>query len=70
MMCNLYIHTMKLHPGGSDSRNDPGVRLVYSDNTHRAEHAHMRPLNEWQILELGHFEDGNFEKKISQHWGC
>ena len=54
---------MKLHPGGSDSRNDPGVRLVYSDNTHRAEHAHMRPLNEWQILELGHFEDGNFEKK-------
>ena len=21
------------------------------------------PLNEWQILELGHFEVGNFEKK-------
>ena len=24
----------------------------------------MGPLNEWQILELGHFEVGNFEKKM------
>ena len=24
----------------------------------------VRPLSEWQILELGHFEVGNFGKKI------
>ena len=27
--------------GGSNSRNDPGVRLWYSDSTRRAEHAHI-----------------------------
>ena len=39
---------------------------------------YVRPLNEWQILELGHFEVGNFGKKMalfstimifSHNWG-
>ena len=32
---------------------------------------YVGPLNEWQILELGHFEVRNFEKKIvfSHKWG-
>ena len=34
-------HTLKLRPGGSNSRNDPGVLLVYLDSTHRAENAHI-----------------------------
>ena len=36
-----YRHPLKLHPGGSNSRNDPGVRLVSSNSTRRAEHAHL-----------------------------
>ena len=34
-------HSLKHRPGGSNSRNDPGVWLVYSDSTRRAEHAHI-----------------------------
>ena len=30
-----------LRPGRSNSRNDPGVWLVYYDSTRRAEHAHI-----------------------------
>ena len=30
---------------------------------------YVRPLNEWQILELGHFEVGNFGKIFSHNWG-
>ena len=35
------VHSQKLRPGGSNSRNDPGVWLSYSDSTRRAEHAHI-----------------------------
>ena len=38
----LYIwHTLKIRPGGSKSRIDPGLWLVYSESTRQAEHVHI-----------------------------
>ena len=31
---------------------------------------YVRPLNEWQILALGHFEVGNFGNFFSDNWGA
>ena len=35
------LHSLKHRPGGSNSRNDPGMWLWYSDSTRWAEHAHI-----------------------------
>ena len=66
------VHSFKHRPGGSNSRNDPGVWLWYSDSTRRAEHAHTGETSQ-RVANSGveHFEVGNFEKKIafSHSWG-
>ena len=42
MILIIYItHTLKLRPGGSYSRNDPAVWLVYSDSARSAEQGHI-----------------------------
>ena len=46
-LCSLTcsIHTykrpLKLRSGPPYSRKDPGMRLIFSDSTRRAEHAHI-----------------------------
>ena len=39
-------HSLKLRPGGANSRNEPGVWLWYSDSTRRAKHAHIEETSQ------------------------
>ena len=48
------------------SRNYPGMLLVFSKSTRRAEHGHIGETSQRvENLELGHFEVENFGPKMT-----
>ena len=58
------LHTLKIRPGGLIPEMiqvcDYDILIVLGGlNTL----IYLKPLNEWQILELGHFEVGNLGQK-------
>ena len=55
-------HSLKHRTGGTYSKIDPSLQLVYSDTARRG--AQVRPLNEWQNLERGDLEDENDDKNV------
>ena len=61
----LYTNWNFVQGGGSYSRNDPVLWLVYSDSTRRAAHGHIRETSQRVAAELGHFEVGHFGQKMT-----
>ena len=60
----------RLKRKGSNTRNDPGVLLVYSESTRRAEHAHICEISQRvQILKLRHSEFGYFDPEMKLFFG-
>ena len=49
------LHSLKHRPGGSNSRNDPGMWLWYSDSTRRVANSGIRALWSWISAENWHF---------------